>query len=218
MKKILTVSPPPHIRHEDTTQGIMLDVIIALLPAAIFGCCIFGLNAIFVLLTTVLVAVASEFIWNLIFKKSQSVGDLSAVVTGLLIGMTLPPSTPIWMAAIGSVVAIILVKQLFGGLGCNLVNPANAARIVLLVLFYSKITTFVEPISHIVSSATPLAVEGGALNSGTESLKTLFFGMHSGSIGETSAFLLIIGGLALIARKVIKPTIPLCIIGNQVLT
>lgn len=209
MKKILTVSSSPHIRHEDTTQGIMLDVIIALLPAAIFGCCIFGIKAVFVLLTTIFTAVLSEFLWNIILKKPQSVGDLSAVVTGLLLGMNLPPTTPLWMAAIGSVAAIIVVKQMFGGLGYNFANPAITARIILLVSFSSKITTFIEPISHTTSQATPLAMESGAV-----SLKNLFFGMHTGCIGETSAFLLIIGGLALMARKVIKPIIPLCFIGS----
>lgn len=209
MKKILTVSSSPHIRHEDTTQGIMLDVIIALLPAAIYGCCIFGIKAVLVLLTTVIFAVGSEFLWNLILHKPQSIGDLSAVVTGLLLGMNLPSEIPLWMAAVGSVAAIIVVKQMFGGLGFNFANPAITARIILLVSFSSKVTAFVEPISHTTSGATPLAAESGAV-----SLKNLFFGMHSGCIGETSAFLLLIGGLALITRRVIKPIIPLSFIGT----
>ena len=207
MKKLLTVSSSPHIRHADTTMGIMLDVIIALLPAAVYGCFIFGIDAVLVLVTTIFFAVASEFVWNILLHKRQSISDLSAVVTGLLLGMNLPPTTPLWMAAIGSVAAIIVVKQMFGGLGFNFANPAITARIILLVSFSSRITTFIEPISHTTSSATPLA------ESGSVTLKNLFFGMHGGCIGETSAFLLIIGGLALIARRVIKPIIPLSFVG-----
>lgn len=209
MKNKLSVSSSPHIRHEDTTQGIMLDVIIALLPAAAFGCFIFGFRALAVLLTTVAFAVLSEYLWNIFLKKPQSIGDLSAIVTGLLLGMNLPPNTPIWMAAIGSIAAIIVVKQMFGGLGFNFANPAITARIILLVSFSSKITTFTEPISHTVSSPTPLALEESAT-----SFKNLFFGMHGGCIGETSAFLLLMGGLMLVIRKVIKPTIPLSFIGS----
>lgn len=209
MNKILTVSSSPHIRHEDTTQGIMLDVIIALLPAAIFGCLIFGLSAVLVLATTIITSLAAEFLWNLILKKPQSIGDLSAIVTGLLLGMNLPATTPLWIAAIGSIAAIIVVKQMFGGLGYNFANPAITARIILLVSFSSKVTSFVEPISHTTSGATPLAMESGSV-----SIRNLFFGMHSGCIGETSAFLLLIGGLVLVLRRVIKPIIPLSFLGT----
>ncbi len=207
----LRVSSSPHFRFADTTAGIMLDVVIALLPAAIYGCVLFGLPAVLILLVCTGSAVIAEFLWNLIFKKEQTVGDLSAVVTGLLLGMNLTPKVPLWVAAIGSVVAIIVVKQMFGGLGNNFVNPAIAARIVLLVSFPTYMTTFTEPVSHTVSSATPLASTAG------ESLKTLFFGMHSGSIGETSAFLLIVGGLYLVIRRVIIPIIPICFIGTVAL-
>ncbi len=211
MSNLLKASSSPHIRHIDTTSGIMFDVVLALAPAAVYGCIIFGLKAAFILLTTVICAIAAEFIWNLILKKPQTIGDMSAVVTGLLLGMNLSSNTPIWVAAIGSVAAIIVIKQMFGGLGYNFVNPALAARIILLVSFPSFMTKFSEPVSDVISSATPLADLSGT------SVKTLFFGMHSGSIGETSAFLLIIGGLYLIIRKVINPIIPLSFIGTVAL-
>ena len=207
MSKLLKATSSPHIRHEDSTRGIMLDVIIALLPAAIYGCILFGLRAAIILLVTLATAVASETVWNLALKKPQTVGDLSAVLTGLLLGMNLSSQTPPWIAAIGSVVAIIVVKQMFGGLGFNFANPAMTARIVLLVSFAGKMSIYVSPIDT-VSSATPLAQET------TYTFKQLFFGMHAGSIGETSSFLLIIGGLYLMLRRVIKPIIPVTFIGT----
>ena len=209
MKEILTAASSPHILHPDTTRGIMSDVVIALAPAAVYGCILFGWQAAAVLAVCIITAVASEFLWNLALKKPQSVGDISAVVTGLLLGMNLPASIPLWQAAIGSVAAIIVVKQMFGGIGCNFANPAIAARIILLVSFPGSMTKFTEPVSDIVTSATPLAAE-----SGTYTLKSLFFGMHPGSIGETSAFLLIVGGIFLLLRRVISPVIPLCFIGT----
>lgn len=209
MKEILTAASSPHILHPDTTRGIMSDVVIALAPASVYGCILFGWRAAAVLAVCIITAVASEFLWNLALKKPQSVGDVSAVVTGLLLGMNLPASIPLWQAAIGSVAAIIVVKQMFGGIGCNFANPAIAARIILLVSFPGSMTKFTEPVSDIVTSATPLAAE-----SGTYTLKSLFFGMHPGSLGETSAFLLIVGGIYLLLRRVISPVIPLCFIGT----
>lgn len=207
MSKLLKVTSSPHIRHEDSTRGIMLDVIIALLPAAIYGCILFGLRAAIILVVTVATAVASEAIWNLALKKPQTIGDCSAILTGLLLGMNLSSQTPVWIAAIGSVVAIIVVKQMFGGLGFNFANPAMTARIVLLVSFAGQMSNYVSPIDA-VTTATPLA------NNTPITLKELFFGMHSGAIGETSSFLLIIGGLYLMLRRVIKPIIPVAFIGT----
>ena len=212
MKEMLTVSSSPHIKRPDTTRGIMSDVVIALAPAATYGCILFGLRALAVLITSVGVAVLSEFLWNKALKKPNTIKDMSAVVTGLLLGMNLPPPLPLWQAAIGSVAAIIVVKQMFGGLGHNFANPAIAARIMLLVSFPAAMTRFTEPVSDAVTSATPLAGTAGAL-----SFKTLFFGMHAGSIGETSAFLLIVGGLYLVIRRVITPIIPVCFIGTVAL-
>ena len=212
MKEMLTVSSSPHIKRPDTTRGIMSDVVIALAPAAIYGCILFGLRALAVLITCVGVAVLSEFLWNKALKKPNTIKDMSAFVTGLLLGMNLPPTLPLWQAAIGSVAAIIVVKQMFGGLGHNFANPAIAARIMLLVSFPATMTRFTEPVSDAVTSATPLAGTAGAL-----SFKTLFFGMHAGSIGETSAFLLLVGGMYLVIRRVITPVIPVCFIGTVAL-
>ncbi len=216
MKSILNVTSSPHIKHPDTTSGIMLDVVTALLPACAFGCVLFGLRALAVLVTCVAAAVLSEYLWNKLLKKPQTIGDLSAVVTGLLLGMNLPSKLPLWMAAIGSVVAIIVVKQMFGGLGCNFANPAIAARIVLIVSFPAFMASFTEPTTDAVTSATPLAY----LSSTGEAMptfKNLFFGLHSGCIGETASFLLILGGLYLILRRVISPIIPVCFIGTTAL-
>ena len=212
MKELLTVASSPHIKRPDTTRGIMSDVVIALAPAATYGCILFGLRALAVLITSVSVAVLCEFLWNKALKKPNTIKDMSAVVTGLLLGMNLPPTLPLWQAAIGSAAAIIVVKQMFGGLGHNFANPAIAARIILLVSFPASMTRFTEPVSDAVTSATPLAGTAGTL-----SFKTLFFGMHAGSIGETSAFLLIVGGLYLVIRRVITPVIPVCFIGTVAL-
>lgn len=213
MSKLFKVTSSPHIRHEDTTRGIMSDVIIALLPAAVYGCILFGWKAAFVLITTITVAVVSEAVWNLALHKKQTVGDFSAVLTGLLLGMNLSSETPLWIAAIGSVVAIVVVKQMFGGLGFNFANPAMTARIVLLVSFATQMSDFVAPMEQAnavdaIATATPLASDT------ILSTKKLFFGMHPGCIGETSSFLLIIGGLYLVMRRVIKPIIPLSFIGT----
>lgn len=212
MKELLTVASSPHIKRPDTTRSIMSDVVIALAPAATYGCILFGLRALAVLITSVSVAVLCEFLWNKALKKPNTINDMSAVVTGLLLGMNLPPTLPLWQAAIGSAAAIIVVKQMFGGLGHNFANPAIAARIILLVSFPASMTRFTEPVSDAVTSATPLAGTAGTL-----SFKTLFFGMHAGSIGETSAFLLIVGGLYLVIRRVITPIIPVCFIGTVAL-
>lgn len=212
MKELLTVASSPHIKRPDTTRSIMSDVVIALAPAATYGCILFGLRALAVLITSVSVAVLCEFLWNKALKKPNTIKDMSAVVTGLLLGMNLPPTLPLWQAAIGSAAAIIVVKQMFGGLGHNFANPAIAARIILLVSFPAAMTRFTEPVSDAVTSATPLAGTAGTL-----SFKTLFFGMHAGSIGETSAFLLIVGGLYLVIRRVITPIIPVCFIGTVAL-
>lgn len=211
MSNKLSVSSSPHIHGEFSTQGIMLDVIISLIPVSVYGCVIFGLRAALILAVCVIGAVLSEFIWNKILKKENSVKDLSAVVTGLLLGLNLPSSLPVWQAALGSVVAIIVVKQMFGGIGNNFVNPAIAARIVLMVSFPAAMTKFYEPLSSAVSTATPLA------NPTAYTLNELLFGMHGGCIGETASLLLIIGGVYLVMRRVISPIIPLSFIGTAFL-
>ncbi|MBE6788019.1 MAG: RnfABCDGE type electron transport complex subunit D [Ruminococcaceae bacterium] len=219
MKSFLNVNSSPHLKHPDTTNSIMLDVIIALLPACAFGCILFGLRAAAMLLVCVGSAIISEFLWNKILKKSNTLGDLSAVVTGLLLAMNLPSKTPLWMAAIGSVIAIIVVKQMFGGLGCNFANPAITARIVMLVSFPSAMSNYELDFIDTTTSATPLTYLSTAADKIPHeiSLTNMFFGLEGGCIGETSSFLLIIGGLYLILRRVITPTIPLSYIATVAL-
>ena len=217
MKKILNVASSPHLRHPDTTQGIMLDVLIALIPVSIFGSVIFGWRAVLVLAVTTASAFVFEYLWNIILKKPQSAFDLSALVTGLIFGLNLPSTIPLWMAVIGSFIAIIIVKQFFGGIGHNFANPAMTARIALMVSFPAAMTKYVTPFAvDTVTSATPLAsLSNSAVSSAT--LKDAFFGIQGGCIGETSAFFLIVGGLYLLIRRVINPVIPLSFIGTVAL-
>lgn len=207
MNKLL-VSSSPHIHSPDSTSGIMLDVIIALMPATIYGIILYGFRAALVILVGVVSAVLSEFIWNKIMKKENSLSDLSAALTGLLLGLNMPSTAPLWIVALGSAIAIIIVKQMFGGLGHNFANPAMTARIVLMVSFPALITSYYEPFGTIVSSATPLA------DATNYSFKELLLGMHGGCIGETNALLLLIGGIYLITRRVISPIIPASFIGT----
>ena len=209
MNNMLTVSSSPHIRKDISTQGIMADVIISLVPAAAFGIVIFGLRAALLIAVCVLSAVASELLWCLITKKPHTIGDLSAVVTGLLLALNLPASLPVWMGVIGSAVAIIVVKEMFGGLGCNFANPAITARITLMVSFPAAMTKFTEPFTNAITEATPLAAQAGEVP-----IKTLILGTHGGCIGETSAVMLLIGFAYLLIRRVISPIIPLCFIGT----
>lgn len=217
MKKILNVSSSPHLRHPDTTQGIMLDVLIALIPASVYGCVIFGWRAALVLAVTVGSSFIFEYLWNVILKKPQSAFDLSALVTGLILGLNLPSTIPLWMAVIGSFIAIIIVKQFFGGIGHNFANPAMTARIALMVSFPAAMTAYAEPFTYdVLTSPTPLAsVYGGEAQA--FSVKDFFFGVQRGCIGETTAFLLILGGLYLIIRRVINPIIPVCFVGTVAL-
>jgi len=182
MDSKLHISVSPHIHSGISTQRIMLDVILALLPAAVAGCIIFGLSALAVIAVCIVAAVASEFVFNLIVKKEQTIGDLSAVVTGLLLALNLPANVPLWQAAVGSVFAIIIVKCIFGGIGCNLVNPAITARVFMLVAFGSMAKA-AFPIDA-VAGATPLVelAEGNM-----PSLMDLFLGKTGGAIGETCA-------------------------------
>lgn len=204
----LTVSSSPHIHSPDTTAGIMLDVIIALMPATIYGIILYGWRAALILAVSIASALLSEFIWNKLLKKENSLGDLSAALTGLLVGLNVPSAMPVWMVALGSAIAIIIVKQMFGGLGHNFANPAMTARIVLMVSFPAAITHYFEPFGSIPAEATPL-IDGGAFT-----IKELLLGMHGGCIGEGNALLLLIGGVYLILRRVISPIIPTSFIGT----
>ncbi len=205
----LHISSSPHIHTNKTTSKIMLEVIIALLPAAIAGFLIFGLNALAVVMMCIAVCVLSEIIFNKIVKKEDTTDDLSAVVTGLLLGLNLPANTPLWQAAVGSVFAIIVVKCIFGGIGCNLVNPAITARVFMLIAF-SNLAKPAFPVDS-VASATPLAqiAEGKS-----PEIMDLLLGNVGGAIGETCKIALLAGGLYLIFRGVISWVMPTSFIGT----
>lgn len=214
MENKLHVSASPHIHSGRSTQKIMLDVIISLLPATIAGVVIFGLRALLVVAVCVGVSILSEFIFNVIVKKEQSVSDLSAIVTGLILALNLPANAPLWQAGVGSVFAIIVVKCLFGGIGKNVVNPAATARVFMLVAF-SSLTKASFPVGmDAVSGATPLAQLAEGV---TPDLKTLFLGNIGGCIGETCTLALLIGGIYLLIKKVIMWHTPVAFIGTTFL-
>ncbi len=210
------VTASPHIRDNMTTQKIMLLVIISLLPALIGGFITFGLRAVIVTLVCTASCVIFEALTRIIMKRPQTVSDLSACVTGILLAMNLPVTIPIWQAVIGSFVAVVIAKQLFGGLGQNFVNPAILARIVLMLSFTADMTTWAVPqywkenSADIVTSATPLV-------SRDASYWDLFIGNTGGCIGEVCALGLIIGGLFLIFTGIISPVTPLAFIGTVAL-
>lgn len=205
------VSSSPHIHQKDSISSIMLDVIIALIPAAICGIYSFGYRAATVLLTSMAACVLAEYAYRKLMKKTSTVADCSALLTGLLLGLNLPPSIPLWMAATGGFFAIIVVKQLYGGLGKNFINPALAARCFMLISWPQAMTMFTEPNSAdaAISSATPLAVLKGTGSGVLPSVSQSFFGHTAGCIGEVSAAMLLIGFVYLLIRKVISPKIPL---------
>lgn len=200
----LTVSPSPHIKNPVTTERLMRDVLIALSPALFWGVWVFGVNALLMPLISVVACVFFEYITEKILRRPVTVRDLSAVVTGLLLGFNLPANNSYFLPVLGAAFAIIVVKQLFGGLGKNFVNPALAARVFLFLSFPTQMTRFPVPFSRsaeIVAGATPRA--GGAAG-----LFDLFFGRTGGCIGEVSAFLLLLGGVYLLCRRVITYQIP----------
>jgi electron transport complex protein RnfD len=209
----LKVSVSPHIRSGRTTQKIMLDVIIALMPALIASVILYGFRSLLLTAISAAACVACEFIWEKLMKKEITVSDLSAVVTGILIAFNVPASMPIWELLIGDIAAIIIVKMLFGGIGCNFVNPALVGRVVMFFSFTADMTNYSYPSKTIdaLSSATPLAVmDKLSLGDFTQ----LLLGVHGGVLGETCALALIIGGVYLVVRGVIKPIIPLAYIGS----
>ncbi len=209
---MLTVSASPHIRSSATTRRIMLDVIIALVPALIAAVWVFGPRAALVAAVCVLSCVLSEWLYEKAMKKPVTVGDLSAVVTGLLLGYNLPVTIPLWQAVFGSVVAIILVKQLFGGIGKNFANPAITARIVMFLAFSVSMTSWVAPDG--VSGATPLAIIAKGTPELLPPLKDMLLGVRGGCLGETSVLALLLGGVYLLIRRVISWHIPVAFIGT----
>ena len=216
MQKNLAVSSSPHLRDSHaSTRRIMQDVCIALAPAGIAGIVLYGMNAAMLIAVSVITAVLAEWAFQKLTKQKTTVGDWSAVVTGLLLAYNLPADAPLWIAAVGSIIAIVLVKQLFGGIGANFMNPALAARAILFVSWTGIMAKYpVTQYMDVASSATPLnilAKEGGmaSLN-----LWDLFIGNCGGVLGETCALGIILGGLYLLARKVIDWRIPVTFIAT----
>ena len=208
MNNLLNVSASPHVRDKVSTKTIMRDVAFAMLPTSIFGVVNFGMNALLLIVACVATCVLSEYIWQKAMKKPITVSDYSAVVTGMILALNLPATLPLWIAMLGSVFAIIVVKQLYGGLGQNFMNPALAARCFLLISFTSRMTDFsVDG----VAGATPLA----AIKAGENvDLLKAFIGTTTGTIGETSALFLLIGAAYLLGKKIISPRIPFTYIGT----
>lgn len=210
MDSKLYISSSPHIRGSVSTVSIMRDVLISLLPAAIAGCLIFGIKSLAVIAVCLIFSVGSEFVFNLIVKKEQTIGDLSAAVTGMILALNLPANVPLWQAAVGSIFAIIVVKCIFGGIGCNVVNPAATARVFMLIAF-SGMAKSAFPIADTISSATPLAqLEANTV----PEIKDLLLGTTGGSIGETCAVALLFGAAYLLIRRVISWHIPVAFIGT----
>ena len=213
MNNMLHVSSSPHVRDKVTTKNLMFDVVIALIPATAWGVYQFGFYALAVVIATVAACVASEYVWEKGMNKPITIADGSAVVTGMILALNMPPEIPIWMPMLGGVFAIIVVKQLFGGLGQNFMNPALAARCFLLISFAGSMNNFTSAKLGFdsISGATPLA----AMRAGSPvDLAAMVVGRIPGTIGEVSVIALLIGGLYMIVRKVISPRIPLIYIGT----
>ena len=214
MDERMIISVSPHIRAKDNTSTIMRDVLIALLPAVVASVIFFGFMALVKECVCVVCCVFFEWLFEKGMKRPSTVGDLSAAVTGLILALNLPVGIQIWQIVVGAAVAIIVVKQLFGGIGHNFANPAITARIVMFLAFSSAMATWTAPnLVDAVSSATPLAgLKNGALEG--YSAMQLFLGAVPGCMGETSALALLIGGVYLLVRKVIQWHTPVCFIGT----
>lgn len=231
--KGMLLSSSPHSFTPVSTSKMMLSVIIALIPATAYGVYLYGLSALGLVLVTVASAVAAEFVFRKIIKASTTIGDFSAIVTGLMLALILPPRTPLWIAALGAVFAIVVAKEFFGGLGANPFNPALVGRAFLLMSFPAAITTWTMPkglalAADATSAVTPLglarqgiALENmasyfGASDTGSF-LRQLFMGYRPGSLGESSILLIALGGIALMVVGVIQWVIPACVIGSTFL-
>ena len=210
----LHTSAAPHINSGATTHKVMRDVVISLLPATVAAVVLFGFQALLIVLVCVASAMLSEFLFNLVCKKKQTLFDFSAIVTGLILALNLSTNVPLWQCAIGSAFAIIVVKCLFGGLGKNIVNPAIAARVFMLLTF-AAVAGGANPINaELTSSATPLEFLNLGSVDGAPSLMQLFLGNHGGTIGETCAVALLVGYAYLVARKVIKWYVPFAFVAT----
>ncbi len=207
----LVVSPSPHIRSNITTSKVMSHVMLSLIPAIAAATVIFGGRALMLIGFCIAVAVVLERLCGIVMKRPDTTGDLSAAVTGLIFALNLPPTLSFWIAFIGVFFAIVITKQLFGGLGCNFANPALVGRIVIMLSFPSAMTTWAEPFTADVTTfATPLA-------SKSANMLDMFFGMTSGCLGETCSIALIIGGIYLCIVRVITPSAPLAFVGTVAL-
>ena len=213
MNNQMIIEPSPHMRDKTTTQSIMLDVIIALVPALIAATIIFGFSALMLTLICVASCVVFEYLFRRFLKRSNTISDLSAVVTGLLLAYNLPATLPWWMAVIGSFVSIVIVKQLFGGIGQNFANPAIVGRIALMISFAKAMGAYPVPtvgpdgITAVVG-ATPLKLMADGDVANLPSLMDLFLGVRGGVLGETCVLALLLGGIYMIIRRVISPVIP----------
>ncbi len=205
------ISVSPHIHSGQSTCSIMLDVLIALMPTTVAGAVIFGARAVAVVAVCVAACVGLEALYNALMKQRQTVGDLSAAVTGLLLGLNLPANIPLWQCAVGSAFAILVVKCLFGGIGQNLVNPAITARVFMLIAFGAVAVPAAPAVVDTVSGATPLNLDEGAA---LPSVLDLFVGLKGGAIGEVCGAALLIGGLYLLVRRVITWHAPIAFIGT----
>ena len=203
----LIVTAAPHITSTDTTQKIMQRVCLALCPTLIASVIIFGINALILVAVTVVACVFFEWGYCKLMHRENPTGDFSAVVTGMLLAFNMPATLPWWMAIVGAFIAIVVVKQLFGGLGYNFANPAIVGRIAMAMGFAGAMSNYPHPVNNIdaFAYATPLAVAGQV---GSDSYLTLLLGTHGGVLGETCAITILVGGLFLIGTKVISPTIP----------
>ena len=211
----LVVSSAPHIVSNVDTTRIMAMVIMALIPSLLVSIYVFGMRVLTLTVVCIVASVFFEWAWNALMHKRQTIGDLSAAVTGLLIAFNVPSGLPYWIAIVGCFVGIVIVKQLFGGVGKNIANPAITARIVLFISFATEMTTW--PLPRMAADATSTATPLGVLAEGGAELPTnmeMFLGFIGGSMGEVSAIALLIGGLFLIWKKVISPIIPVCFIGS----
>ncbi len=221
MEKLI-VSSSPHFNGKKTTQNIMLDVIIALTPAMIASVILFGFRAMVVILTCIASCVLSEYICRRVMKRSQTVGDLSCVVTGILLALNLPVTINPLISVFGGVIAIVVVKQMFGGIGQNFVNPALTARIILMNSFPARMTHWTAAFDYsatadAVTTATPLGILSEGAGGQLPSYLDMFLGKTGGCLGETCALAILIGGIYLILRRVISPVIPVTYLATAAL-
>ena len=213
MEERLLVTASPHIRDNSTTRGLMGNVLIAMIPCVVASALIFGARALLVVGVTTAACVGFEYLYCLLLKKENPVGDLSACVTGIILGLNMPVGMPLWIAVVGAFVAIVITKQLFGGLGFNFANPALVGRIVLFLGFTGRMTAYVYPDMAVdaLASATPLT---STVNRYNVSFVDMLLGIHGGMLGETCVLAILLGFAYLVATKTIEITIPVAIVGS----